>query len=452
MSRRMCTCLILLSSLFLLLAQPYPSPIFQFAGSSIDGYTVRNSIGVGASPDWCGKSGGALSLSGGAFLSYDGSVSEIPVGTVDASIALWLNCQLQPSNQANRRTVFYFGGSASQSSSHFAAKVYNGSTLIFSGGDSPRNDCSTNSSMPICDGTWHHVAMSFTAFSGVLAIYVGGVLSIFCQLSNPLVLPANPSLFIGSDGRPQFFTNGGASTGEVWIGLIANARIFNYTLSESAVAADEQLCASSSSSTTPSQSASATASPSTTPSQSQSPSQTATPLTCRVMPATLCTADDILVTEDVYSSADCCTACGSLSGCFAWTWNAGGDLSCHLKGSCGTSITSVADLSGIKEPSATPSPAATSSQVFYFQSPTSTPSLIPTISLSGSSTQTQSLNLLTTSPVGGSTSHKPSSTFAAKESSSQGHSVQSAGSPYIAKPFSSSSSVGFQRMVIQVYS
>lgn len=353
-----------------------PTPVFQFAGASTTDFSVRNAAGVALSPDWCDVPNAAISLSLSATLAFSGSTAAVPTGGADVSTIVWFKCLRQAANQNGNRTIFYHGADSSISRGHFATKVWKGTSLAFSSGG---NDCGTTAA--VCDGSWHHVAMALTSASATVALYLDGALLGPCVLDTPLAVPASPSVLIGWDGQPQFFTNG-TSTGEVWAGSIADARIFDYALSAAAVAQDARLCATASGTPTPSSTPSPSPSQSESSSQSTSPSTTATPLSCSTLLATSCDAGDIGVVGPLVSAGACCAACGSFTGCSAWTWFGSGDLSCHLKASCGGATAAAGYVSGAVLPSWSPTQATTASA-------SGTPTVTPTYSWSQWSTSSQ---------------------------------------------------------------
>ena len=69
-----------------------PSPVFRFLGSSTDGFTVVNATGVTFIPDQCGVPGAAANLSGQAYLTYMGNISDVPSGNDPRSILAWISC------------------------------------------------------------------------------------------------------------------------------------------------------------------------------------------------------------------------------------------------------------------------------------------------------------------------------------------------------------------------
>src|SRR5205823_2363814 len=83
------------------------------------------------------------------------------------------------------------------------------------------------SSVPACDGDWHHLAATYQGGSGTpvdqAIIYVDGT-EIMRQTLTSLRLPANPPVHVGWNGDFLWYT------GERWAGSLDDVRIYNYAL------------------------------------------------------------------------------------------------------------------------------------------------------------------------------------------------------------------------------
>ena len=232
---------------------PTPTPVFLFPGASTAGFSVVNPAGVSFVADQCGVPGAATSLSNGAYLTYSGSTAALPSGSAPKSSIVWLKCPAQSSV-----TAFDFGSGGCATHNRFASYIR--STQLYSFvGSGTGGDC--DSIFVLCDGSWHHVAATFSGSS--VSVYVDAGIIASCTVTAPFNIPASPTVFVGWNG--VLSCNGG----EIWSGAITNARIFNVALSPAAIAADKLKCVS------PSQSA--TVSPSGTQTQSSTASVSRTP-------------------------------------------------------------------------------------------------------------------------------------------------------------------------------
>jgi hypothetical protein len=235
-----------------------PTPVFSFLGSSVSSFTVNNASGVSFVPGHCGAPGAATRLTGGAYLTYTGPTAGVPPGDAAKSSIAWVTCIAQSS------TAWAYPLCLGDYS-RFCMAAYAPGTLAFNNGG---QECRAVFNM--CDGNWHHVAISYS--SPFVSLFADATLLVSCQLT-PLDIATNPSVFIGWSGNIAW------QNGEKWTGTIFNARIFDTNLSAAAIAADMMQSRCSPSQTT---TATSSSTPSATPSQratstsSASPSQSAT--------------------------------------------------------------------------------------------------------------------------------------------------------------------------------
>lgn len=217
-------CFFRASILFLsLLSCAGQTPVWTFQGNSTSGYTVANAPGISYGPDNCGVPNNAMTLSGGAYLTFAGSTSGIPSGSSPRTVIAWLRCSSQSNSFSGNvyGIVLKFGNAAVAQQT---ALVVTSTYAFFS---SYGNDC--NSLFTVCDGTWHHVALIYS--NPTFSVYVDGVLVKQCTLA-AMNTPISPLLYIGWNG------NLGAAGGERWQGTFSNLRIYNTALSAPFVVAD----------------------------------------------------------------------------------------------------------------------------------------------------------------------------------------------------------------------
>ena len=222
-----------------------PTPVVSYAGSSTAGYSVSGAAGLTFVADHCGIPGAATALSGSAYLTFAGSTAAVPSGDAPRSSVAWIMCPA--GGLSSSGAAFEYGGGGGYTRGRFSIFVWSPTNLAFIG---ESNDCSTTSG--VCDGSWHHVAMVYA--SPVLTVYLDGTSIRSCTLAAQ-VIPSSPGVFVGWNG------NLAHAGGEIFTGAISQARIFDRSLSASAVAADLGVCPSLS----PTQTASASVTASQTP-------------------------------------------------------------------------------------------------------------------------------------------------------------------------------------------
>jgi len=267
----------------------------------------------------------------------------------------WMSCTQQTVNQDASYTIFYFGGAASVTRGHFSTVLSNSTSGLVLAFSSRGEECRTSAAL--CDGQWHHVTVVLLGMSASVSVFVDGTLVQTCTLSASK--PAAEPVHLYWLGWQASVLYEWCLDGHVWSGSIANARIFDYALGAAAIATDAGLCATASVTSTSSPSPSSTPSQSISASQSGTASVSSSPLQCSIQLATSCSSNDLAPANAVFSAAACCSACGSVSGRFAWTWFGGGDLTCHLKASCGDAISVIGVVSGSVLASYTPTPSWT---------------------------------------------------------------------------------------------
>ena len=205
------------------------APVFEFVGASTAGYVVVGSPTL--TQDHCGVAAAAVVFDGASYLTYNGSTTTLPSGNAPKTTTLWLTCAATVRGQS----VFQFAASAGAGAAIQAQRF---STFLFLGGAAAplsfvgqSDDCST--AFNVCDGAWHHVAMSYAA--PTVSVYVDGAFVSSCVIA-PLSIPASPKVFVAWNGNLAW----GTSLGEIFQGSLSHARIFNVALSAAQVAADAQ--------------------------------------------------------------------------------------------------------------------------------------------------------------------------------------------------------------------
>jgi len=143
-----------------------------------------------------------MTLASGSYLTYTGSTAAVPSSNAARSLLAWIKCT--PSCCAAFGHVLKFGPGAARQQTGLT--ILTGTYAYFS---SYVNDCTTTTT--VCDGTWHHVAMTYTSTSAI--VYVDGVNIKSCTLL-ALNTPVNPGLYMGWNGAGS----------EFWVGSVANAR------------------------------------------------------------------------------------------------------------------------------------------------------------------------------------------------------------------------------------
>lgn len=188
-----------------------PQAAWNYDGSSnsLTSYTVVNRAGVSFVPDHCGVAGAATSLSGNTYMTYTGSTSDISSGSAPASMTAWVKC-----TNAGSFAVAY--GTASNNELY--GLYMSGTTAYmhwFSG------NCNPNPVRNVCDGSWHHIAISYVP--GTVSLYFDSVLANACG-GITLNMEKSPGVFVGYSGDLA------------WVGgnlnaAITSARIYSSALS-----------------------------------------------------------------------------------------------------------------------------------------------------------------------------------------------------------------------------
>jgi len=201
-----------------------------------------------------------VNLTGGAYLTYNGSTTTVPSGSSPRTLMTWLHCSTQSAEAAP------FGlGSPEGAGSVFTIRLHP-ARLYFWGHFA---DCRTT--LSVCTGAWRHVAVTYTGLT--LTIYVDGTFVTSCDLSPALNTPSSPKINIGWGGTTTSYSGGLL----LWTGSIANARIYDSVSSSTAITVDRANCVS----------ASETVSQTLTSSASQTLTTTASPS------SSVCDADTI---------------------------------------------------------------------------------------------------------------------------------------------------------------
>ena len=187
------------------------APIFVFPAdntTSLAGW----GFGPSGSPAWttdrCGLPGGAMTLRDNFYLT---STTPAPVGDAPRTFAGWVRC-----SDAGRWGEI-FGSGRLSCSQRFGLMAQDGRFLYFVG---HCNDQST--STRICDGTWHHIAVTYGA--GVLKLFDQGV----------LVYTSTGRGFGTTPSFVRIGANGGGS--DIFTGDVDDLRVYDVALPEDDVA------------------------------------------------------------------------------------------------------------------------------------------------------------------------------------------------------------------------
>lgn len=235
-------------------APPTPTPVWELPscntllGNGGMPYALTASGGVSCGADACGVPGTATLLAPGSALTFTGSTAALPTGSAPSTSIAWVRC---PGGGAGMfQSVFEWGGGGASSfagvNGQRVVLAYTGSLVELAIGGPV---CAAPAASPLCDGAWHHVAITLAA-GGAVTVYYDGAAAAACTLT--LTLPPSPGVWVGWNGASAW------QGGEPWLGggAVARVRIFDRALSAAQVAADVSACASLS--PTASQTASAT--------------------------------------------------------------------------------------------------------------------------------------------------------------------------------------------------
>jgi hypothetical protein len=160
--------------------------------------------------------GSALDLSGGGHVTVAGSEA-LEFGTADYSIAAWINAigagsilaKAPPRGVwAPQAKVFFVRGRSLHFDSGWVGVVKSG--------------------MPVTDGTWHHVAMSFEDATNTVTLYADGA---ECA-RRPLGLKKDPSGFVVKIG----FASPDFPNPTQWPGFIDDLRVYDRVLAPEEIA------------------------------------------------------------------------------------------------------------------------------------------------------------------------------------------------------------------------
>ena len=161
--------------------------------------------------DRCGQPAGAMALRDRFFMT---STSLAPTGDTPRTLSAWVRCSAEGSME-------FLGSGYVECSRRFGLMSVN--QRMYFVGHCNDQDTSTR----ICDGTWHHTAVTYA--SGVLKMYDQGIL---VSTSTDRGFDTAPSFFrIGWNGYPPMDSD----YKEAFTGDVDDVRAYNAALSENAI-------------------------------------------------------------------------------------------------------------------------------------------------------------------------------------------------------------------------
>jgi sugar lactone lactonase YvrE len=335
-----------------------------------------------------------LVFSSGSYLSTS-MLSSLPVGSSPFSVSSWVKCDASSLTDANPSSVIVSwgeSGEVSTSTSLTAATLAVTSSVRLNAATTP-----LPGPLPVCDSTWHHIALTYSgssSSSSTLTAYVDGAGVASISATYAITSSSISTLRLGS--------NGGTTTSEFYSGTISDVRIYSHSLSNTEIS-ELRLPPP-----TPSASASATASsrPSTSSQPSASSSASATvSVSSKVTPSTTVSTSStssVTATSTVTISASSSSTVSSTS-----TQSMSVTPTMTSSGTGSASHSQSATHSQSTNPTMTPSTTVSSSISVTFSSlTTSTASLSSQASVTavGSSIGTSSSTTSATATATGTTS------------------------------------------------